>query len=346
VSESPRIPWRTLPDVPLLVHSFHTEASHYDSGAFSVVEAFRLDSGEQVTLTCGGRRVLEQLEHLHCDEELDRHPVWLVEIDCGRRPFLWLECDLTVRVVVRERPHHVTVFHVRGGRVIRFDWIRQRERARAHARGNRRLSGVLVRTSHSGRRLDDLSASRLWETVDASCSWTYATVLLGRLPEGHGETAPANRYRRTPRGRGRRGRSGADRALAGMRARCCVGRDHRRRDGVLPDLQLPEVRRVNGPTYKRTVELRDGTRVQWFVVGDAEGADAAAAVDELIAAARYERKSLRRLSDAATIIARLGITVEARSRVAAILVEEELDELDRSLLRGLLDGLAEGGPDA
>jgi hypothetical protein len=114
VSEARRIPWRKLLDLPLAVRSFHVEPSHYDSGAFAVVEAVRLDSAEPVTLTCGGRRVLEELERLSRDGELDQHPVWLIEIDHPRRPFLWLEYDPAVSVVVRERPHHVTVFTLAG----------------------------------------------------------------------------------------------------------------------------------------------------------------------------------------------------------------------------------------
>jgi hypothetical protein len=110
VSAPRRIPWRTLLDVPLAVRSFDAEPSHYDAGMFAVVDAIRLDNGESVTLTCGGRYVLEELERLRRDGELRRHPVWLVEIDHGRRPFLWLEYDPAVSVVVRERPNHITIF--------------------------------------------------------------------------------------------------------------------------------------------------------------------------------------------------------------------------------------------
>jgi hypothetical protein len=101
---------------------------------------------------------------------------------------------------------------------------------------------------------------------------------------------------------------------------------------------------VNRSTYERTVELPGGERATLYVVGDDEGAEVSAAVDELIAAARHERTHVRRLRDAACSIARLGLAAEARARVLAILIEDaDLDELDRSLLRGFLDDLDQAG---
>jgi hypothetical protein len=93
-----------------------------------------------------------------------------------------------------------------------------------------------------------------------------------------------------------------------------------------------------------TVALPGGKTTTLYVAGSESSEDRVAreAVEELIADARYERTHRRRVADAAGVIARLGLTDVARERVARVLVDEqELAELDRSLLRGLLEDLDE-----
>ena len=94
--------------MPVVVRSFQLEPSLFDAGVYAVASAVRLDTVEPVTLTCGARRVLEELERLREEGDLG-HPMCLVEIDYGARPFLWLEVEHRLCVVVRERPVGPTV---------------------------------------------------------------------------------------------------------------------------------------------------------------------------------------------------------------------------------------------
>ncbi len=95
--------------------------------------------------------------------------------------------------------------------------------------------------------------------------------------------------------------------------------------------------------FVRRVPLQGGKEAELYVVGreDPEARVAREAVEELIAAAAYETRHTRRLSYAAAIMARLELGDIVRERVAHVLVTEDLDELDRSLLRGLLEELDE-----
>lgn len=104
-----RRPWRELLDVPVVVRSFQLEPSLFDAGVYAVVDAVRLDTVEPVRLTIGARRALEELERLREEGDLD-HPMWLVVIDYGARPFLWLEVEHRLSAVVHERPAGPTVF--------------------------------------------------------------------------------------------------------------------------------------------------------------------------------------------------------------------------------------------
>lgn len=57
-------PWReALMDVPVQVAEFRFNRSGFKAGSpiYAVVDLTRLDTGEQVTVTCGGRNVLAQL---------------------------------------------------------------------------------------------------------------------------------------------------------------------------------------------------------------------------------------------------------------------------------------------
>ncbi len=104
-----------------------------------------------------------------------------------------------------------------------------------------------------------------------------------------------------------------------------------------------EMPRNLGPVFHTSVSLRGGKTADLYVVAreEPEALAAREAVEELIAAVRYERKHSRRLSDLAGLLADLKLGDAARQRVAEILVGEELDEIDQGLFRGLLAELDE-----
>ncbi len=87
--------WREYLDVPVEVRSFHLNPTTYEveggSSVYAVVDLARLDDGEHMTVTCGGRNVLAQLVKMLEAGWMDR-PVKLV----GRQTAegyqaLWLE---------------------------------------------------------------------------------------------------------------------------------------------------------------------------------------------------------------------------------------------------------------
>ena len=56
--------WRDMLDVPVLVRNVKLNRSSFEGSAssiYAVCDLTRIDSGEQVTVTCGGRNVLAQL---------------------------------------------------------------------------------------------------------------------------------------------------------------------------------------------------------------------------------------------------------------------------------------------
>lgn len=55
--------WREYLDVPVLVQEFHLNPSGFEQGSsvYAVVDIVRVDTGEQLTVSCGGRNVLAQL---------------------------------------------------------------------------------------------------------------------------------------------------------------------------------------------------------------------------------------------------------------------------------------------
>jgi hypothetical protein len=97
-----------------------------------------------------------------------------------------------------------------------------------------------------------------------------------------------------------------------------------------------------GPGFTRRIPLSGGKEAELYVIGreDAEERVAREAVEELIEASRYQRRYSRRLRDAVTVLRLLELDVGLmRDRVAEVLRTEELDDVDRSLFRQLLDEL-------
>lgn len=86
--------WREYMDVPVLVKDFHLNRSSFDgAGApiYAVVDIEKLDDGETVTVTCGGRNVLTQLVKMLQKGWTDQ-PVKLTGRQTGEGyTALWLE---------------------------------------------------------------------------------------------------------------------------------------------------------------------------------------------------------------------------------------------------------------
>jgi hypothetical protein len=86
--------WREYLDVPVLVRGFHLNRSSFDGqGApiYAVVDISRLDDGELLTVTCGGRNVLTQLVKM-LEKGWQENPVKLTGRQTGEGyTALWLE---------------------------------------------------------------------------------------------------------------------------------------------------------------------------------------------------------------------------------------------------------------